>query len=497
MRAAVCTIVAKNYLSSAQVLMESVRLYNPELLRIVILVDRIDGYFEPGSQPFTVHLSQELNIPNPRWFHFKYSVLELSTAVKPYAMEFLFERYELDKLIYLDADIKVYSSLHGLLNELDSHSILLTPHLTDVLDDGFRPTDLDILRCGSYNLGFIGLSSCPETHRFLKWWRTKLYDHCLLDPASGLFVDQRLVDLVPGLFDGVGINRVAGNNVGYWNLNSRKIEKWNEGFTVNGEPLCFFHFSGFDATRPEEFSRHQNRFRLSTLETATREIVLEYRNDLLAHGFEECRTWPYAYGQFANGFPIADASRRLDKWPEQLIGPLEDPFSQAGYELISRFWNQPMPGATGSDNEDTGRNQDEPTPQGKPALELTRIAWIIYESRPELKRAFPDPSGRDSARFLVWFLTYGKMEHALQEPYLAPLRSQWSAALGWLDSPFSRAWYRIVLAGASSWISLRRAVAVTLPRIGLNTRRRNAAFALWRQTPVDETRVQPSRRRVG
>ena len=52
MKAAVCTIVAKNYLAQARVLMESVRLCNPDLLRIVILVDRIDGYFDPAKEPF-------------------------------------------------------------------------------------------------------------------------------------------------------------------------------------------------------------------------------------------------------------------------------------------------------------------------------------------------------------------------------------------------------------------------------------------------------------
>src|SRR5438270_12816585 len=105
MKAAVCTIVAKNYLAQARVLMESVRLWNPDLLRIVILVDRIDGYFDPAKEPFDLILSEDLDIPGSRSFHFKYPVLELSTAVKPYALDFLFRRHKLDKLIYLDPDI--------------------------------------------------------------------------------------------------------------------------------------------------------------------------------------------------------------------------------------------------------------------------------------------------------------------------------------------------------------------------------------------------------
>src|SRR5260370_2142533 len=207
MKAAVCTIVAKNYLAQARVLMDSVRLWNPDLLRIVILVDRIDGYFDPGKEPFDLILSEDLAIPRSRWFHFKYPVLELSTAVKPYALDLLFRRYELDKLIYLDPYIKAYATRHPLLDALDSYSTALTPHLLHPLDDGFHPGELDILRCGAYNLGFIGLSAGAETHHFLDWWCKKLYDLCLVDLPRGIFVDRGWMDLSPCLVSQVGIVR--------------------------------------------------------------------------------------------------------------------------------------------------------------------------------------------------------------------------------------------------------------------------------------------------
>src|SRR5260370_13536968 len=256
MKAAVCTIVAKNYLAQARVLMESVRLSNPDLLRIVILVDRIDGYFDPGKEPFDLIISEHLAIPRSSWFHFKYPVLELSTAVKPYALHLLFRRYELDKLIYLDPDIKVYATLQPLLDALDRYSIALTPHLLHPLDDGFHPGELGRVRCGDQNLGFIGLSFGPETHRFLDWWCKKLYDLCLVDLPRGIFVDQGWMDLAPCLFSQVGIIRDPGYNVAYWNLSSRQMGRIEDSFTANGEPLYFFHFSGFDPTNPRDFSRH-------------------------------------------------------------------------------------------------------------------------------------------------------------------------------------------------------------------------------------------------
>src|SRR5438034_2718545 len=157
MRVAACTIIAKNYLPFARVLMSSIRACSPDILRIVILADRPDGFFDPKREDFDIILSEDLSIPEPRWFHFKYTILELNTAVKPYALEFILERYGVDRLFFFDPDISVYGELDKLVTSLQDRSIVLTPHLTSPLIDDCRPTDLDILRSGSYNLGFLGI----------------------------------------------------------------------------------------------------------------------------------------------------------------------------------------------------------------------------------------------------------------------------------------------------------------------------------------------------
>jgi glycosyltransferase involved in cell wall biosynthesis len=475
MKAAVCTIVAKNYLAHARVLMESVRLWNPELFRIVILVDRIDGYFDPGKEPFDIVLSEELDIPKARWFHFKYPILELSTAVKPYALDLLLDRYELDKIIYLDPDIKVYASLKPLLDMLDEYSMVLTPHLTDPLDDGFHPSELDILRCGTFNLGFIALSAGLETHRFLEWWRKKLYDLCVVDLPRGIFVDQRWMDLAPSLFSGVGIIREPGYNVAYWNLNARHIERFQDLLRVNGKPLYFLHFSGFDPRNPGEVSRHQNRFRFSTLGAVTQELALQYRDDLFSAGFNTCRRWPYAYGRFVNGLPIHDRCRSLHHESRRIGGHLEDPFSEEGFRKFVTTCNEPIvdPPENKKSRDPIWIKAEAENPEklneliaGNGGLKLTRLAQIIYESRPELQRSFPDPCGRDGVKFLTWILTYGRKEHLLTEPYLGPLRSQWNGVLVSLDSNSARLWHRFLFLGMSTSVTVRSMVDTVSSTLG-------------------------------
>ena len=117
---AVFSIVAKNYLAHARVLMASVAQHHPDWRRFVILVDTVDGRFDPRQENFEIIHSSALPCPNIEWVQFKYTVLELSTALKPYAFDHLFRNHSLDRIIYLDPDIKLYSPLDKVIDALDS-----------------------------------------------------------------------------------------------------------------------------------------------------------------------------------------------------------------------------------------------------------------------------------------------------------------------------------------------------------------------------------------
>ena len=86
-RAIICTIIAKNYLAQARCLAESFYAQHPDGRMFVLLVDQPDDCFEPDDEPFTVVLIPELAIPRFAQMAFRYTVLELSTAVKPFFIE--------------------------------------------------------------------------------------------------------------------------------------------------------------------------------------------------------------------------------------------------------------------------------------------------------------------------------------------------------------------------------------------------------------------------
>src|SRR5688572_31844492 len=105
--------------------MTSIRQFHPEVHLVTLLVDEIDEGFNPADEGFETMLAAELGIP--RWQHFsmKYDIMELNTAVKPYLLEVLFDRYNAQKVIYFDPDIVVYNRLDILLEILNTHTAIL------------------------------------------------------------------------------------------------------------------------------------------------------------------------------------------------------------------------------------------------------------------------------------------------------------------------------------------------------------------------------------
>ena len=293
----------------ARALAESWNAAHPGCPFFVLLLDSPDGFFRPEQEPFQTVLTSELEIPNLNGFLFKYTILEASTAVKPYLLDYLFERYSVRKLLYLDPDILIFRPLDPLRQRLENANILLTPHLLSPLpNDGRGQTEHDILQAGTYNLGFLGIRNSLESKRLLRWWSEKLYHHCIVSFQDNLFVDQRWMDMAPGLFDGVEIVRDSGFNVAYWNLHERSIATDGE-VTVNNSPLYFFHFSGFDPNKPWIVSKYQNRFEMSTIGDA-RKLYNQYRELLIQKGWETTSGWPYGHDYFANGVRVPAAARK-------------------------------------------------------------------------------------------------------------------------------------------------------------------------------------------
>ena len=334
---AIFTIVSNNYLHLARTLMHSVAQHHPEAKRYCVVVDVDLGPAQAlqAQGEFEVLTLAQLGLPDGDDFLFQYTVLELNTAVKPWALEHLLAAGHA-QAFYIDPDIHLYGAMREVVELLDGGTdVVLTPHLLSPMTDALHPSELDIRRAGTYNLGFCAMRDTPNVRHYLHWWQGKLRRDCTVEVDRGIFVDQSWMDLAPGMFERVAVLRHAGYNVAYWNLAQRRVTEDTEGRRwVNGRPLVFFHFSGFNPRKPEVISKHQNRLRRSTLNDTERAIFDHYAQCLIDHGEATYARLRYGWAVYSDGTPISDGERARFRKDDDLRRQCGgNPFGRA--ELLS------------------------------------------------------------------------------------------------------------------------------------------------------------------
>lgn len=326
-----CTIVSKNYFAYAKTLAESFLVCNPGHDFYILVVDRDTDrarFVHPGAQ---VIFLADLYPQDYLQHAFRFDILELNTNVKPGLLQHLLKQ-GYPAAYYFDPDIYCYRPVATLDEALSSNNILLTPHaLLPTPDDGLRPVDRDFLKCGVYNLGFVGTRNTSEGRRFLSWWEHRCLTEGFSEPGLGVFVDQRWIDLVPCYFSGVNVYRNPGCNTAYWNLHERKLLYAEPAPLVESSggtaELIFFHFSGFDPQAPGAISKHQNRFSLQQ-RPDLKALFEAYAERLLGNGYVNYKSEPYGFAIFTNGGRISPTLRRYySQLPELAAEP--DPFAAA------------------------------------------------------------------------------------------------------------------------------------------------------------------------
>ncbi|OBU52601.1 hypothetical protein [Stenotrophomonas maltophilia] len=333
------TSINNGYLPKARILAASVRRHHPEAKMALMLSDHQDPALDYSD--FDIVLTPDdvvEGVGDLQSWLFDHTVVELCTAVKPFAFAHLFRKHGFANVVYQDPDTVLYARLEELEREMVTHPIVLTPHVsvpatdTDDLQDGEM---LGCLRHGVFNLGFLALTREGEGPAFLQWWLDRCRDYCFDDNQRGLFTDQKWVDLAPCFFQTLGILRVPSYNVATWNLYYREVSTRADGtIVVNGSyPLRFYHFSGFDiGTHEKMLGKHDAGN--TTLQTMTQWYTSELERLKNPAGL------PDKYGVFANGRKIPADWRRYYRSQPALKRMIPRPYEQ--YEaIIAHFDSAP------------------------------------------------------------------------------------------------------------------------------------------------------------
>ncbi|GKQ58874.1 hypothetical protein ACU6VG_04120 [Sphaerotilus sulfidivorans] len=330
------TITARNYLSLALTLGDSIAYHHPEACFTICVsdgLDQLDGLLPATHHPGHRLLSAHELIPREQLedLAFKYNITEYCTAIKPMMFKALLAEPSVDFVYYMDPDTHLYQRLDPITQGSPDKTLYLAPHLIDCrLADDHPYPEYHHLWEGIFNLGFCAVRRTKATDRLLNWWDARLREYCYADHVDGLHTDQKWMDYAPVFFhDELRIVRHYGVNTAHWNLSERPLSLRDGQYHTNTQPLIFFHFSGFDFCG-ETLTKHVPVERQASYTTDTlRMLAAEYRAAVKANGYECLLAVPYAFATFSDGTPITQLHRRLYRVKSR-DAAIPSPFSSDG-----------------------------------------------------------------------------------------------------------------------------------------------------------------------
>ncbi|MFV3406713.1 glycosyl transferase [Pseudomonas sp. NY15463] len=329
----VYTSAACNYIPKVRALIESIRKFHPDWVVHLALSDEIPAGLDLSGEPFDeIHPLSSLGIADSVGWAFCHTIVELSTAIKPFLLAQLLERDDCAGVIYLDPDTVLFSPLNDVVEAIGHSNIALTPHqvvpeptLTAIMDN-----EISSLKHGIYNLGFVAVAPTDVGKQFARWWSDRLYYFCRAEIHNGLFTDQRWIDLVPAFFDGVCILRTSRLNVAPWNMTTRQITgQLPDAVMVDGQPLGFYHFTGFDS------GDHRVMARKNAAGQETVQALIQWYTETIALlGKDPLSQVVWAFSRFEDGSPISKPARLVYRERLDLQQAFPDPFStvNGGYK---------------------------------------------------------------------------------------------------------------------------------------------------------------------
>lgn len=383
---AYCTILAQNYLPKAVALAQSLSHHHPGTELVAMLIDVRRDEDLPEVPGIRLVSTEALGLREEEVLHLAtiYGLVEFATAVKPQFLSMLLKENE--QAAYLDPDTYVTAPMVELPRDLAASEggLLLTPHFLDPVGPSGVLSEGHLLNVGVYNLGFCAVDR--RAQGFLDWWWSHLQTECLWDPLSGLFVDQKWVDVGAALFAGTAW-RHRGYNVSVANLHERPLVRDEEGLLIdNGDRLRLFHFHAFDPHTPDQLTTRSDlpTAHLRKESEALEALCREYAERVIRNAEDLPEAPAYAYDTDTRGRPISRHLRRAYRVE-----------SAAGAELPSPYRTED------ADAFDTWRRRAWRTKGRELAGDAAKSVRVAFpEEYGRIKERFPQLSSRLRGRVL-------------------------------------------------------------------------------------------------
>jgi hypothetical protein len=241
------TYFDKNYLTSALVLIDSLEKHCKDFTLFILCLDDFTyRYFNKNNN--TNNNIQLISLRDIECYDVELkgcknnrSLVEYYFTLSPCLPLYILNKFNIEHICSLDADIKFYSNPEELFNNLNEFSIIVTPHK-------FSFPNKEKIIYGKNNVSFQIFKNNTVGRNCLEDWRKKCIEWCYdeLDDVNSRFADQKYLDTwineYPGevkeLYDSV-------SGLAPWNTDNYKIEYKNNLYYSDNLKIIYFHFQRF------------------------------------------------------------------------------------------------------------------------------------------------------------------------------------------------------------------------------------------------------------
>lgn len=240
-----CTLFDSNYFSRGIAMYRSLAAAgDPFTLYVYCFDERVEKVLQAMALPNLVPVGlAEFESPELMRVKGERTAAEYCWTCTPHVIRHALQRFGLDSVTYLDADLFFFSSPCALLQELDQAggSVLITEHR-------FTPGHEKALIRGKYCVQFITFKADDRGRSVLDWWCDRCLEWCFARLEDGKFGDQKYLDDWTDRFKGVHVLDHPGGGVAPWNIGRYEVMERSGRLCCREKggsrlfELVFYHF---------------------------------------------------------------------------------------------------------------------------------------------------------------------------------------------------------------------------------------------------------------
>ncbi|HEY9061464.1 MAG TPA: hypothetical protein VIO64_13300 [Pseudobacteroides sp.] len=236
----ICTIFSKDYLVKGLALYISLKKNMPNFHLWVLCTDDLSYNFMKKINLENTTIFQLRNLEGRKLYKAKETrkVNEYCWTLKaPFIQFILKNNYNINSILYCDADLFFFNDVSKVYEEWGKASIFISKLWMNPKSEKMF---------GSFSAGLIGFMRDKTAFKCLCWWKIQCIKWCYNKIEKDRWSDQKYLDYWPQMFGNVKVTENMGINLGPWNVRRVEISKNKKTVFCNNNELIVYHFSGFD-----------------------------------------------------------------------------------------------------------------------------------------------------------------------------------------------------------------------------------------------------------